>query len=106
MKIAEHSPDFASLLELVDSVPALIHTARSDGSIDFFNQRWLEFVGLRLEDLEGWKWTGYAAPSGALLFVNARGADYLGLPSDHPIRFGVDTGAAWDAEEDGLGAGS
>jgi hypothetical protein len=50
MKIAEHGPDFASLQELVDSVPALIHTARPDGSIDFFNLRWLEFVGLRLEE--------------------------------------------------------
>ncbi len=53
MKIAEHGPNLASLQELVDSVPALIHTAHPDGSIDFFNQRWLEFVGLRLEDLEG-----------------------------------------------------
>ena len=61
MKIAEHSPDLASLRELVDSVPALIHTARPDGYIDFFNQRWLEYVGLRLEDLEGWKWTAAVA---------------------------------------------
>src|SRR6266567_7472133 len=197
MKIAEHGPNLASLQELVDSVPALIHTARPDGSIDFFNQRWLEFVGLRLEDLEGWKWTAvvhsddvdvlvakwraclvsgesfefesrvrradgayrwmwhqklplrnangeivkwygssvdiddrkraeyevrkhetvhvtleaqlqatlnvipaytwYAAPSGALTFVNQRCADYLGLPKDHPLRFGIDTGAAWDS---------
>jgi PAS domain S-box-containing protein len=57
MKIADHAPDLASLQELVDSVPALIHTARPDGYIDFFNQRWLQYVGLRLEDLEGWKWT-------------------------------------------------
>ena len=57
MKIIDHGADLASLLELVDAVPALIHTARPDGSIDFFNQRWLEFVGRRLEDLEGWKWT-------------------------------------------------
>ena len=197
MKIAEHGPNLASLQQLVDSVPTLIHTARPDGSIDFFNQRWLEFVGLRLEDLEDWKWTAvvhpddvsalvakwraclasgepfefesrvrradgayrwiwhqklalrdasdeivkwygssvdiddrkraeyeirkhetvhvtleaqlqatlnilptytwYAAPSGALTFVNQRCADYLGLPSDHPLRFGIDTGAAWDA---------
>src|SRR6266567_6409362 len=62
MKIAEHGPNLASLQELVDSVPALIHTARPDGSIDFFNQRWLEFVGLRLEDLEGWKWTAAVHP--------------------------------------------
>jgi formate hydrogenlyase transcriptional activator len=40
--------------------------------------------------------TWFAAPSGALLFVNSRCADYLGLPADHPLRFGTDTGAAWD----------
>jgi len=39
----------------------------------------------------------YAPPSGALTFVNARCADYLGLPSDHPLRFGIDTGAEWDS---------
>jgi PAS domain S-box-containing protein len=42
-------------------------------------------------------YTWYAAPSGALTFVNKRHADYLGLPKDHPLRFGIDTGAAWDA---------
>ena len=42
-------------------------------------------------------YTWYAAPSGALTFVNERCADYLGLPSDHPLRFGIDTGAAWDS---------
>ena len=62
MKIAEHRPDLAILQELVDSVPALIHTARPDGYIDFFNQRWLEYVGLRSEDLEGWKWTAAVHP--------------------------------------------
>src|SRR6266850_1758406 len=39
----------------------------------------------------------YAAPSGALTFVNERTADYLGLPNDHPIRHGIDIGAAWDS---------
>jgi formate hydrogenlyase transcriptional activator len=39
----------------------------------------------------------YAAPSGALLFVNIRAADYGGLPKDHPLRFGIDTGASWDS---------
>jgi formate hydrogenlyase transcriptional activator len=41
--------------------------------------------------------TWYAAPAGALTFVNDRCADYLGLPKDHPLRFGTDTGAAWDS---------
>jgi PAS domain S-box-containing protein len=42
-------------------------------------------------------YTWYAAPSGALTFVNKRTADYLGLPEDHPLRFGIDNGAQWDA---------
>ena len=41
--------------------------------------------------------TWYAVPSGALTFLNERGSDYLGLTKDHPIRLGVDTGAAWDS---------
>src|ERR1700730_13066524 len=41
-------------------------------------------------------YTWYAAPSGALTFANKRTADYLGLPEDHPLRFGIDIGAQWD----------
>jgi formate hydrogenlyase transcriptional activator len=40
--------------------------------------------------------TWYSLPTGTLTFVNHRYADYLGLPNDHPLRFGVDTGVAWD----------
>src|SRR6266550_92132 len=42
-------------------------------------------------------YTWYALPSGGLTFVNERTADYLGLPKDHPVRFGIDTGAEWDS---------
>jgi PAS domain S-box-containing protein len=42
-------------------------------------------------------YTWYAGPSGGLTFVNKRTADYLGLPKDHPLRFGIDTGAQSDA---------
>jgi PAS domain S-box-containing protein len=42
-------------------------------------------------------YTWYAARSGGLTFVNERGADYGGLPSDHPLRYGTDTAAAWDS---------
>ncbi|HXB72910.1 MAG TPA: sigma 54-interacting transcriptional regulator [Candidatus Acidoferrales bacterium] len=41
--------------------------------------------------------TWYAMPSGGLAFVNERCADYLGLPNDHRLRFGVHTGVEWDA---------
>jgi formate hydrogenlyase transcriptional activator len=39
----------------------------------------------------------YTTASGALTFVNERHADYLGLPKDHPLRFGIDVGAEWDS---------
>jgi len=41
--------------------------------------------------------TWYATPAGGLTFVNKRNADYGGLPSDHPLRLGTETGAAWDS---------
>jgi len=41
--------------------------------------------------------TWYAAPSGALTFVNERCADYLGLSKDHPLRTGTVPEAAWDS---------
>jgi PAS domain S-box-containing protein len=39
----------------------------------------------------------YCNASGALTFLNEKGSDYLGLPKDHPIRHGIDTGADWDS---------
>jgi PAS domain S-box-containing protein len=47
---------------LIDSAPALIHTALPDGYLDFFNQGWLDYVGRSLEDLLGWRWTEYIHP--------------------------------------------
>ncbi len=42
-------------------------------------------------------YTWYALASGPLTFVNEQTANYLGLPEDHPLRFGIDTGAEWDS---------
>src|SRR5499433_2853832 len=39
----------------------------------------------------------YCNASGGLIFLNERGSDYLGLPKDHPLRHGIDTGAEWDS---------
>ena len=47
---------------VIDTVPALIHTGRADGYLDFFNQRWLDYVGLSLDEMSGWKWTAVIHP--------------------------------------------
>jgi PAS domain-containing protein len=52
--LPEQAPD---LRLVIDSAPALIHTALPDGYLDFFNETWLKYVGLSLQDLQGWRWT-------------------------------------------------
>jgi PAS domain S-box-containing protein len=47
---------------VIDTTPALIHTGRPDGYLDHFNQRWLEFLGLPLEEVRGWRWIGAVHP--------------------------------------------
>jgi formate hydrogenlyase transcriptional activator len=47
---------------LVDSIPSLIHTARPDGYLDYFNKRWLEYLGVTLDKVAGWNWTAFIHP--------------------------------------------
>src|SRR6202041_3882904 len=48
-----------SIQLLVDSIPALIHTSRPDGYLDYFNKPWLEYLGVTLAQMAGWNWTAY-----------------------------------------------
>ena len=57
------------LRQVVDSSPALLHTARPDGYVDFFNQTWLEFAGEPLGKLLGWGWTACIHPEDVEAFV-------------------------------------
>src|SRR5271156_2735641 len=50
------------LRQILDSSPALIHTAAPDGALDFFNRTWCEFLGTPVEELYGWKWTSCVHP--------------------------------------------
>jgi PAS domain S-box-containing protein len=50
------------LPRIVDSIPSLIHTGRPDGYLDYFNQHWLEYLGIPIEALVGWKWTAVIHP--------------------------------------------
>jgi PAS domain S-box-containing protein len=42
---------------MINAIPALIHSARPDGYIDFLNEGWLDFLGLPLAEVVGWGWT-------------------------------------------------
>ena len=44
-----------TLRRVIDTIPCLVTSSRPD-SYDFVNQRWLEFTGLKLEEVPGWGW--------------------------------------------------
>ena len=54
---------------IVNTIPALAWSARPDGSAEFFNQHYLAYVGLPLEQLQGPGWTVAVHPDdmGALI---------------------------------------
>lgn len=42
---------------IINTIPALSWSARTDGTADFFNQHYLDFVGLSAEQAQDWGWT-------------------------------------------------
>jgi PAS domain S-box-containing protein len=57
-----HHHEPVNIQLLVDSIPALIHTARPDGYLDYFNKPWLEYLGATLDKVTGWNWTAFIHP--------------------------------------------
>src|ERR1700693_101933 len=55
-------PESLNIQLLVDSIPALIHTARPDGCLDYFNKPWLDYLGATLYDVTEWNWTAFVHP--------------------------------------------
>ena len=47
---------------VIDTTPALIHTGRPDGYLDYFNRSWREYTGKSLGELCGWRWTDAVHP--------------------------------------------
>jgi len=47
---------------IINTMPTLAWSARPDGSADFLNQHYLEYVGLPFEELQGWGWTAAVHP--------------------------------------------
>lgn len=57
--VDRQSPDSsAENLQLtVDRIPAAVWSAGPDGSADFFNQHYLDYIGFGLDEALGWGWT-------------------------------------------------
>jgi signal transduction histidine kinase len=41
---------------LADAMPQMVWTARPDGWLDYYNQKWFEYTGMTLMQAQGWGW--------------------------------------------------
>ncbi len=51
-----------SYRQLADSMPQIVWTARPDGFLDYYNERWFDYTGMTLEQTEGWGWEAILHP--------------------------------------------
>jgi PAS domain S-box-containing protein len=56
---------------IISTMPALAWSARPDGSGDFFNRHFLEYIGLSFEEARGWDWTAAVHPDDLSGFAGA-----------------------------------
>src|SRR6202521_4809046 len=54
---------------VIDTIPAHAWSARPDGSVDFINQRFLEFTGRSMKDILGWGWGSLVYPDDLTRYV-------------------------------------
>jgi PAS domain S-box-containing protein len=47
---------------IIDTIPAVAWSARADGSADFFNRHYLDYVGLSAEQVKDWGWMAAIHP--------------------------------------------
>lgn len=43
-------------MALADAIPQIVWTANPDGAIDYYNQHWVDYTGLSIEETLGWGW--------------------------------------------------
>lgn len=53
------------LREALDTIPQLVWSALPDGSMDYYNRRWLEYTGLNETQSAGWGWIVAVHPDDA-----------------------------------------
>jgi PAS domain S-box-containing protein len=85
------------LRDVIDTIPGYVWSALPDGSVDFINQRWLEFSGVSLEEALGRGWEAAVHPEDRARFVEVwRAAVESGKPMESEARVrGADGQYRW-----------
>jgi two-component system, NtrC family, sensor kinase len=55
-ELRESESQFRSL---ANSIPQLVWMGNPDGSVFWYNQRWYDYTGTKLEDVSGWEWKNF-----------------------------------------------
>lgn len=73
---------------LANNIPVIVWSARSDGHIDYFNERWYEFSGMDSEESLGWGWKKILHPDDVQQTINAwKKSITSGIPYQIEYRF-------------------
>lgn len=56
---------------IIDTIPALAWSANADGTGDFFNRHYLEYVGASLEQVRDWEWRSVIHPDDLGVIMHA-----------------------------------
>src|ERR1700756_4087348 len=72
---------------VIDTIPAHAWSARPDGSVDFINQRFLEFTGRSMQDILGRGWESLVHPDDLASYVGEwQAAVAIGEPMESEAR--------------------
>ena len=72
---------------VIDTIPAYAWSARPDGSVDFINQRFLEFTGRSVADIPGWDWRSFVHPHDLAKYLGSwKAAIATGEPMESEAR--------------------
>lgn len=66
----------------IDAIPVLCATLSSDGNVEFFNRRTLEYYGLKSEEMIGFNWKNVVHPDDLQRLVDAH---HESLPAGKPL---------------------
>jgi PAS domain S-box-containing protein len=60
--VASPEGEIVMVNQIINTIPALAWSAYPDGAAEFINQHYLDYVGLSLEQVQGWGWTSCIHP--------------------------------------------
>lgn len=56
---------------LIEAIPQIVWTAQGDGFLDYYNQKWVDYTGMSIEQTQGWGWQPVVHPDDLQGYLDA-----------------------------------